>query len=139
MEINHPKSIYLHKEGNGKYVMGPVWDFDWAFDYEGTNYHFGSFSRSLWNQNMTNGAGCRFFQRFLNDPRVSKLYQDIWMGFYTNKMGLLLDYVEAYAEVLKPSVERNSELWSNTKNFESRVNALKQWLKNRADYLDSLK
>ena len=139
MEINHPKSIYLHKEGNGKYVMGPVWDFDWAFDYEGTNYHFGSFSRSLWNQNMTNGAGCRFFQRFLNDPRVAKLYQDIWMDFYTNKMGLLLDYVEAYAEVLKPSVERNSELWSNTKNFESRVNALKQWLKNRADYLDSLK
>lgn len=139
MEINHPKSVYLHKEGDGKYVMGPVWDFDWAFDYEGTGYHFGSYSRSLWNQNMTNGAGCRFFQRFLNDPRVAKLYQDIWMDFYTNKMGLLLDYVEAYAEVLKPSVERNSELWSNTKNFESRVNALKQWLKNRADYLDSLK
>lgn len=39
MEINHPKSVFLHKEGNGKYVMGPIWDFDWAYDYEGTSNH----------------------------------------------------------------------------------------------------
>lgn len=25
MEINHPKSIFIHKEGKGKYVMGPIW------------------------------------------------------------------------------------------------------------------
>ena len=31
MEINHPKSVFLYKEGNGKYVMGPIWDFDWAW------------------------------------------------------------------------------------------------------------
>lgn len=30
-EINHPKSIYLHKPKNGKFAFGPVWDFDWAF------------------------------------------------------------------------------------------------------------
>ena len=137
MEINHPKSVYLHKEGNGKYVMGPVWDFDWAFDYEGTGVHFHNYNRYLWNENMTNGAGCRFFRRFLDDPRVAKLYQDIWADFYTNKMGLLLDYVDDYAEVLKPSAEKNSALWSNTKNFDSSVSSLKQWLKNRADYLNS--
>ena len=26
MEINHPKSIFIHKAGQGKYVMGPIWD-----------------------------------------------------------------------------------------------------------------
>ena len=135
MEINHPKSVYLHKEGDGKYVMGPVWDFDWGFDYEGTLTHFGSYSRSLWNENMTNGAGCRFFKRFLKDSRVLSLYESIWNDFYANKMDVLIDYVGMYAERLKPSAERNSQLWSNTKNYDAKIEALKKWLKNRADYM----
>ena len=47
MEINHPKSVFLHKERNGKYVMGPIWDFDWAYDYEGTSNHFGRYNTPL--------------------------------------------------------------------------------------------
>src|SRR5690606_14498507 len=37
VEINHPKSTYLHKQKDGKYMMGPIWDFDWAFDYNGVD------------------------------------------------------------------------------------------------------
>lgn len=135
MEINHPKSVYLHKEGDGKYVMGPVWDFDWGFGYEGTYTHFGSATRSLWNESMTNGAGCRFFKRFLNDSRVVNLYESIWNDFYANKMDVLIDYVALYAERLKPSAESNSQIWSETKNFDAKIESLKKWLKNRADYM----
>jgi hypothetical protein len=27
-EPNHPKSVYMHKDVNGKMIAGPVWDFD---------------------------------------------------------------------------------------------------------------
>lgn len=41
--INHPKSTYMHKHRDGKYKMGPVWDFDWAFGYNPElNTHFNS-------------------------------------------------------------------------------------------------
>lgn len=28
-EMLHPKSVYFHKEGNGKLIAGPIWDFDY--------------------------------------------------------------------------------------------------------------
>lgn len=109
MEINHPKSVFLHKEGNGKYVMGPIWDFDWAYDYEGTSNHFGRYNTPLFSSSM-NGVGTAFFQRFLQDSRVKAIYKRTWQDFKNNKLDALLQYVDDYAVMLKPSVERNSEL-----------------------------
>ena len=136
MEINHPKSVFLHKEGNGKYVMGPIWDFDWAYDYEGTSNHFGRYNTPLFSSSM-NGVGTAFFQRFLQDSRVKAIYKRTWQDFKNNKLDALLQYVDDYAVMLKPSVERNSELWENTRSFDTKVKELKTWLKNRAHYIDS--
>ena len=135
MEINHPKSVFLHKERNGKYVMGPIWDFDWAYDYEGTSNHFGRYNTPLFSSSM-NGVGTAFFQRFLQDSRVKTIYKRTWQDFKNNKLDALLQYVDDYAVMLKPSVERNSELWENTRSFDTKVKELKTWLKNRADYID---
>ena len=136
MEINHPKSVFLHKEGNGKYVMGPISDFDWAYDYEGTSNHFGRYNTPLFSSSM-NGVGTAFFQRFLQDSRVKAIYKRTWQDFKNNKLDALLQYVDDYAVMLKPSVERNSELWENTRSFDTKVKELKTWLRNRADYIDS--
>ena len=136
MEINHPKSVFLHKEGNGKYVMGPIWDFDWAYDYEGTSNHFGRYNTPLFSSSM-NGVGTAFFQRFLQDSRVKAIYKRTWQDFKNNKLDALLQYVDDYAVMLKPSVERNSELWENTRSFDTKVKELKTWLRNRAYYIDS--
>ena len=136
MEINHPKSVFLHKERNGKYVMGPIWDFDWAYDYEGTSNHFGRYNTPLFSSSM-NGVGTAFFQRFLQDSRVKTIYKRTWQDFKNNKLDAVLQYVDDYAVMLKPSVERNSELWENTRSFDTKVKELKTWLRNRADYIDS--
>ena len=136
MEINHPKSVFLHKEGNGKYVMGPIWDFDWAYDYEGTSNHLGRYNTPLDSSSMK-GVGTAFFQRFLQDSRVKAIYKRTWQDFKNNKLDALLQYVDDYAVMLKPSVERNSELWENTRSFDTKVKELKTWLRNRADYIDS--
>ena len=134
MEINHPKSVFLHQEGNGKSVMGPIWDFDWAYDYEGTSNHFGRYNTPLFSSSM-NGVGTAFFQRFLQDSRVKAIYKRTWQDFKNNKLDALLQYVDDYAVMLKPSVERNSELWENTRSFDTKVKELKTWLRTRADYI----
>lgn len=137
MEINHPKSVFLHKEGNGKYVMGPIWDFDWAFDYEGNNVHFKNYRTPLFSSSMGNGIGTAFFERFLKDSRVRAIYKETWQDFKANKLGDLLQYVDDYAKILKPSVTRNSVKWDSTRSFDAKVEELKTWLKNRANYIDS--
>ena len=136
MEINHPKSIYIHKEGTGKYVMGPIWDFDWAFDYEGTNKHFGRYNRPLFSSAMGGGIGTTFFQRFLKDSRVKAVYKKTWQDFKQNKLNDLLRYVDDYSKILKPSVTKNSIDWENTRSFDAKVVELKNWLRNRATYID---
>ena len=135
MEINHPKSIFIHKEGKGKYVMGPIWDFDWAYDYEGKETHFGSYETPLFSDDM-NGVGTAFFRRFLQDSRVRKLYKNFWQDFKSNKLNELLQYIDDQAKLIKPSVTRNSELWENTRSFDAKVVELKNWLTNRAEYID---
>ena len=116
--------------------MGPIWDFDWAYDYEGTSNHFGRYNTPLFSSSM-NGVGTAFFQRFLQDSRVKAIYKRTWQDFKNNKLDALLQYVDDYAVMLKPSVERNSELWENTRSFDTKVKELKTWLRNRADYIDS--
>lgn len=138
MEINHPKSIFLHKEGNGKYVMGPIWDFDWAFDYEGNNVHFRNYRTPLFSSSLGNGIGTAFFERFLKDSRVKAIYKETWQDFKANKLDDLLQYVDDYAKILKPSVTRNSVKWESTRSFDAKVGELKTWLKNRANYIDSV-
>ncbi len=135
MEINHPKSIFIHKEGKGKYVMGPIWDFDWAYDYEGKEVHFGSYETPLFSTEM-NGVGTAFFQRFLQDSRVRSIYKEVWQDFKVNKLNELLQYIDEYAKTIKPSVTRNSELWENTRSFDAKVGELKNWLENRVGYID---
>ncbi len=136
MEINHPKSIFIHKEGKGKYVMGPIWDFDWAYDYEGKEVHFGSYETPLFSTEM-NGVGTAFFQRFLQDSRVRSIYKEVWQDFKVNKLNELLQYIDEYAKTIKPSVTRNSELWENTRSFDAKVGELKNWLENRVGYINS--
>ena len=135
MEINHPKSIFIHKEGKGKYVMGPIWDFDWAYDYEGKETHFGSYETPLFSDDM-NGVGTAFFRRFLQDSRVRTIYKEVWQDFKSNKLNELLQYIDDQAKLIKPSVTRNSELWENTRSFDAKVVELKNWLTNRAEYID---
>lgn len=136
MEINHPKSIYMHKEGTGKYVMGPLWDFDWAYGYEGTGRHFANYQMPLFNSSMGGGVGTRFFERFLSDNRVKAIYKKNWTNFRSGKFQELLRYIDDYAKLLKPSVTRENSMWGKAGSFDTKVGNLKTWLEGRAGYID---
>ena len=57
-------------------------------------------------------------------------------SYKSNKLNELLQYIDDQAKLIKPSVTRNSELWENTRSFDAKVIELKNWLKNRAEYID---
>lgn len=138
MEINHPKSTYLYKDKLGKYFMGPIWDFDWAFNYEGTSVHFGSYQNLLFKKLPSNSTGYYFFTRFFDDPKFVELYKQIWNDFHKEKMNLLIDYIDNYARSITESQKNDYEVWKKgTTNFEYKIRELKSWLKGRASYMDA--
>lgn len=143
MEINHPKSTYMHKDETGKYFMGPLWDFDWAFDYEGTGIHFGSYSKPLFRSLTSNSTGYTFFTRIMEDPEVKELYRATWEKFSAENMDSLLEYIDFYSAHVTESQHNDYQTWSiipnfpGTLNYSSKVIQLKSWLIGRATYIDN--
>lgn len=135
-EINHPKSVFMHKPQNGKYTMGPLWDFDWAFGYklEG-GPHFTPVDSPLF---LDDYIGGRFFGRLMSDPENRALYKKKWNAFKTGKLPLLLQHIDQYADLTEASKEKDYEKWkTGSGDFKGDVLKLKEWLQNRANAIDN--
>lgn len=138
MEINHPKSTYMYKDGDGKYFMGPIWDFDWAYDYEGKNVHFSSYSTPLFRQLSSGDSGYKLFPRFMQDAQVMELYKQTWQDFKANKFNALIEYINDYAYLLTGSKKKDHQKWNRgSAVIQTESNKLKNWLNGRAGYLDN--
>ncbi len=136
-EINHPKSTFIHKLQNGKFAMGPIWDFDWAFGYEGNYTYFTVFSMPLFWANRPE-PGTVFFSRFLTDPAIKTLYKQKWAAFKTTMLPALLQHVDEYANLIESSQNTDYQLWHRgSGNFKSDAALLHTWLQNRATFMDS--
>lgn len=137
-EINHPKSTYMHKQKDGKYKMGPVWDFDWAFGYNaGQNTHFNNPQQSLFVDAEDDFKGKVFFSRFLDDPDVQTLYKQRWEDFKVNKYPELIAYILDYAETITGSYELDYAVWGQgVGSSEAAAQQLIDWLDQRIIYMD---
>jgi len=133
-EINHPKSTFIHKAAGGKYAMGPIWDFDWAYGYEGAGQHFRNADDDLfWTGTK---SGTTFFKRLmLSDPRIKLLVQEYWSDFTSNHLGDLLDHIDEHAFIIKGAKARNLEIWNRGLVTDELV--MKQWIENRVSYMNS--
>ena len=133
-ELMHPKSTFIHKTKNGKYTMGPVWDFDWAYGYEGTQVHFSTATHPIfWNPNA---PGQRFFSNILKDPEVRMRIKHKWAEYQTNHFDDLIKYIDEYTFLISDARDKDYQLWrrGNVSYFIDIAN-LKSWLKNRSAYV----
>ncbi len=136
-EINHPKSTYIHKKSGGKFTMGPIWDFDWAFSYEQSREHYLNPRRPLfWERNS---KGKIFFKRIASDPQIRALMKTQWQIFRSNNYNKLLEFVDSYAASIESSREADFKKWGRGEaDFNVEKEALKNWLVLRATYIDEL-
>jgi CotH kinase protein len=134
-EINHPKSTYLYKTATGKWTLGPIWDFDWAYSFQSNQQYFTSATRNLfWGGSSS--VGTKFFSKLMTDPRIKTLMKQKWTDFKTNKFPEVLTFVGDYTAKIEAARNKDYELWKRgSPNFRADVINLKNWLQNRADYM----
>jgi hypothetical protein len=131
-EINHPKSTYIYKTSTGKFTMGPVWDFDWGFAYEGSLQHFSSFDRPLfWS---SSSRGTQFFSRLMSDPKIEGLIKEHWEMFKSDHLSELMNYIDEYAISIQEAKIKDFGIWSTN---DKGVGNLKLWIENRVSYMDN--
>ena len=151
-EPGHPKSVYMHKDSiSGKYKMGPLWDFDWAYTFGG-NYE--EEARPSTNPLFSgNTAGCNFFKALIQKiPDFMDMYRERWDNFLENQQSELWAFIDEYAHAVKASAAQNGEIWptdtwnrqyypprgvGSTDIFPTHVENLKKWLRGRIDYIES--
>ena len=137
-EINHPKSTFYHKnesDPNGKIAFGPLWDFDWGFNYEnGSQYCYSGQTSSVIKTSM---AAYRFWQDLTNNETFKKHYYHVWKEFVeNNSIAELHDYIDSYYNFAKTSFQNNAYEWGSNYGFsESDRDRAKQWVQERANYI----
>ena len=108
-ECFHPKSAYMHKDREGKLMMGPLWDFDYATFKDGYAstpvYHY-----SIWYHYMLKNATFKARVKELW-PIVRPLLRDV-----------ANNYIETRAAQIKSSVTRDWEKWPTTNNTNLDIN-----------------
>ncbi len=135
-EPNHPKSTYMHKSATGKFAMGPIWDFDWAYGYEGGGKHFTAANRPFfWGSGNAIGTG--FFTRFLQDPEFVSVLRQKWVSYRSAPFEELIQFVEQYSLQIASSKNEDFKVWNTGDgNFMADAVRLQNWLVERAVYLD---
>ncbi|MDE6146080.1 MAG: CotH kinase family protein [Muribaculaceae bacterium] len=150
-ELNHPKSVYLHKTDGGMWEFGPCWDFDWAYGYSPT-YSKGQSSGSWWWNpvsyptyenpligfgNGSNQGGNNFFYALCNNDVFLSRFKEVWDDFYNNKQEEFWRMFNEYAATLEPSAALQATERSQYQGWDQHVEELREWIQNRFDYINS--
>lgn len=147
VEVDAPRSIYMHKDKGGKWFMGPLWDFDAGFDFDwgtmmtGHNY-FASYKELVLGTDPANLIGGykvpKFFVDLFKNKRFVSEYKARWKEI---KEFVLLEWWETttlYAENASDAMKRDFQRWPIDKNYTTEIKRMKSWLANRCHYLDSV-
>jgi len=134
-------SGYLHKSRTGPLALGPVWDFDRAFEStDGRDNNPESWSG--------NGGGTDFLRylwwdRLFDDPNFWQKLIDRWFDLRRTTFSLdnLFATIDRLAEEVEEAQVRNTQRWPSQGprfgGLAGEINHLKEWLTQRVHWIDS--
>jgi hypothetical protein len=131
-DLSFPKSAYMYKDSGGKISLGPLWDFDGAFCYEGGGENV-YFTRSNYRISMH-----PFFKRLFADPVFAAKYKDTWNANYPAIQNMQ-SFITDMAHTLNASQKANFTVWRwlNKLNYQTEISKMKAWWNARAAYLNA--
>lgn len=138
-ELEHPKSTFLYKRAGGKWMWGPVWDFDWAFGYSGGQNYWSSPQSHLYTGRNGSRAGAQFFNKLFQDAAFKKEYKARW-----NQIKPLIADIDVFVgemgALLAESDVQNKKVWGYqyTKDYGGQISSMQSWLRQRIAYLDGV-
>lgn len=159
VEIDAPRSIYVHKAKDGKYTFGPVWDWDAGFDFDWSNMttghtFFSDYRELIYGTDPVNNTDAayrinKFWLSLFGNATFVQQYKEAWQRHSTAVVEQNWAETMKYADALKEegAYDRDIERWPmtesswwSTKTFypATELEKMEQWIKNRKSYLDGV-
>ena len=137
-ELLWPKSAYLYNvnllEDTSKFIFGPVWDLDYAFNPDNLISYFYADVNDDYYQSVVNKSGWRFFSALNENRQLGRRSYKIFKEFVEQGLDELCEFCRDYYSYAAPSIAHNSQLWtSHYYNYGNQANLASQWLRNRAN------
>ena len=150
VELSAPRSIFMHKDGDGKWVMGPLWDFDAGYDFDWGDMYTGhtfftDYRETVMGTNPLKRNGNynyvpQFFTDLFGCPEFVEAYKAQWAAVRDSIVVRNWDECMKYVKNLRlGAMEREGTAWPvRNKDFETELEKMHQWLLNRADFMTHL-
>lgn len=150
VELSAPRSIYMHKDGDGKWVMGPLWDFDAGYDFDWANMttghtFFSDYKETVMGTNPYKRNGNynyvpQFFTNLFGCKEFVRLYKEEWNKISDSIVSRNWSEMEKYiANLSNGPMSREAARWPvSRKFFEAEVEKMHRWLESRAQYMTEL-
>ena len=150
VELSAPRSIYLHKDGDGKWVMGPLWDFDGAYDFDWNNMYtghtfFSNYKETVMGTNPLKRNGNynyvpQFFTDLFGCREFVEQYKAQWASVSDSIVTRNWEVMEKYIQNLnRGPMTRESKRWPlGGKEFRTEMEKMHQWLIDRCKYMTNL-
>ena len=151
VELVAPRSVFIHKDVDGKWTMGPLWDFDAGYDFDwatmttGHNY-FSNHRELVLGTDPYRHRGCYdggispFFTRLFGNHGFVTLFKEEWNAMKNEIVERNWEQVELYLDELhRGTITREFTRWPlRGKTFMNDVYAMHDWLVRRVKYLDEV-
>jgi hypothetical protein len=148
VDFTAPRSLYMFRDVDGKYTMGPVWDWDAGYDFDWnqmeTSHNFFAsyeeliYGRDPYTQNGNYGLP-RFFTDMFGSYEFMTLYKERWEersdSIFVRNWNTIRKY---YLQLQKGAYTRDSERWPIGKSTLTETNKMNKWLSNRKNYMDEV-
>jgi spore coat protein CotH len=136
-ELQFPRSVYMYKDGKSgsKITMGPLWDFDYGFDFN--DGYFGNTIGMYHNTAYQDGSGRIFFNCFFEDPAFRSKYKERWNERYADIISMET-FIDEMADLLSESQKADSTVWHwwRKRNYRQEIEGMKTWWRKRITYLN---
>lgn len=147
VELDAPRSMYMHKDVGGKWAMGPLWDFDAGFDFDwGTMYtghkFFTDYKELVLGTNPKFHTGTiyhvpEFFSDLFKIPEFVEAYKDRW-NQVADMVTVAWDAAYSYYKENEEAFAREANRWPIDVKYETEIKKMQYWLINRRNYLSTI-
>ena len=125
-------SIYMYLPRGGKLTMGPLWDFNWAYNFTG--------SVEGWRSDDMNQYpnGALWFDRLHEDPQYLMRYYDRWAELREGLLSTdaLMERIDQIGVELDEAGPRDMARWGGG-TYQNQIDAMKNWGAGRVAWMDS--
>ncbi len=130
-------STFFHKDRKGKLRAGPVWDYNLAFGYDA----FGNRSRyDVWQFNNQDNNGPKFwrdlFETDLFRCYLAKRWNEITAEGQPLNYDVVCSRIDEIDALITEAIGRDNQRWHQMQNHASSLVEMKQWLRNRINWIN---